>query len=81
MGNIGDVATAFERAINDEATSRQAYDLGGPAILTLRKIVRFVCTTSCVPAHVIERPAPVAVVEATRTDFGAGRPVTTDNYC
>ncbi len=77
---IGDVATAFERAIDDEATSRQAYDLGGPEILTLGNIVRFVGTTIGVPAHVIELPDPVARVQATIMDFVPGRPFSTDNY-
>jgi NADH dehydrogenase len=77
---IGDVATAFERAVEDDATSRQSYDLGGPDIFTLAELVRFAGATIGIPAHVIPLPDAIARVQAFVMDFVPGRPFSTDNY-
>jgi len=43
---VADVATCFVRALVDNETIREAYDLCGPTVYTLEELVRYVCELS-----------------------------------
>jgi len=77
---IGDVVQAFERALDGGTTSRQAYDLGGPQVLSLRELVEYTGAVIGVPAKVIPLPDAIARAQAFVMDFVPGRPFSTDNY-
>jgi len=77
---VGDVVRAIERAIDDDGTHRQSYDLGGPEIVTLRELVEFTGEVIGVRAKVIPLPDAIARLQAMIMDFVPGRPFSTDNY-
>jgi NADH dehydrogenase len=77
---VGDVARAFEVALDGGPTSRQSYDLCGPEVVTLAELVRFAGEASGVPARILPLPDAVARVQAFVMDFVPGRPFSTDNY-
>jgi uncharacterized protein YbjT (DUF2867 family) len=77
---VGDVARAFELALDGGATSRQSYDLCGPEVVTLAELVRFAGEASGVRARILPLPDAVARAQAFLMDFVPGRPFSTDNY-
>lgn len=77
---VGDVARAFELALDGGPTSRQSYDLCGPEVVTLAELVRRAGAAIGVPARIVPLPDAVARVQAFVMDFVPGRPFSTDNY-
>ncbi len=77
---VGDVARAFELALDGGATSRQSYDLCGPETVTLAELVRFAGESSGVRARILPLPDAIARAQAFVMDFVPGRPFSTDNY-
>lgn len=77
---IGDVVRAFEVALDSGSAHGQAYDLGGPEVITLRRLVEYTGEVIGVPAKVIPLPDAVSRVQAFVMDFVPGRPFSTDNY-
>jgi NADH dehydrogenase len=78
--HVGDVARAFEIALDGAATRGQSYDLGGPEVMTLRELVERVGAMAGTPARVIPLPDSISRVQAFLMDFVPGRPFSTDNY-
>jgi uncharacterized protein YbjT (DUF2867 family) len=78
--HVGDVATAFERALTGNHASGQSYELCGPQVMTLRELVEAVARHSGRRARVIPLSDPLARVQAFVMDFVPGRPFSTDNY-
>ena len=77
---VGDVARAFELALEGGATSRQSYELCGPEVVTLAELVRLAGEASGVRARILPLPDAVARAQAFVMDFVPGRPFSTDNY-
>ena len=77
---IGDVVRAFELALDSGTTHGQSYDLGGPEVVTLRRLVEYTGEVIGVPAKVIPLPDAISRVQAFVMDFVPGRPFSTDNY-
>jgi NADH dehydrogenase len=77
---VGDVVRSFEVALDSGATSRQSYDLGGPDVLTLRRLVEYTGEVIGVRARVLPLPDAISRVQAFVMDFVPGRPFSTDNY-
>ncbi|MCU0761329.1 MAG: complex I NDUFA9 subunit family protein [Steroidobacteraceae bacterium] len=77
---VGDVVRAFEVALDSGATSRQSYDLGGPDVVTLRRLVEYTGEVIGVRARVIPLPDAISRIQAFVMDFVPGRPFSTDNY-
>ncbi len=77
---VGDVVQAFERALDDDATRRQSYDLCGPEVLTLAELVRYTGEVIGVRPRVLPLPDAIARAQAFVMDFVPGRPFSTDNY-
>ena len=76
---VGDVAEAFIAALQNDSTFDERFDLGGPKVLTLAEIVRYV-------AHVIDRPTYViplgrflSGVQANVLEYVPGKPFSRDN--
>jgi NADH dehydrogenase len=77
---IEDVAAAFMRALADDATAGECYELAGPDILTLREIVVMVRDRLGLRRAIIGLPDFAARVQASVCDFVPGKPFSTDNY-
>jgi NADH dehydrogenase len=77
---IEDVVAAFLRALADDATAGECYELAGPEILTLREIVAMVRDRLGVRRAIIGLPDFAARAQAAVCDFIPGKPFSTDNY-
>ena len=77
---IGDVVAAMQRALSDEATAGECYELCGPERLALVDIVRRVRDRLGVARAVIGIPDFAARMQAAICDFVPGKPFSTDNY-
>jgi NADH dehydrogenase len=77
---VGDVVAAILRALADEATAGETYELGGPDVLTLREIVAMVRDRLRLRRAIIGIPDFAARLQAAVFDFVPGKPFSTDNY-
>ena len=77
---LDDVIEAVERAVEDSATDGQAYELGGPEVLTLREIVQQIARAMDRRMLVIGLPQWLSRLQASVMDFVPGKPFSTDNY-
>lgn len=77
---IEDVVAAFMRALADDATAGECYELAGPEILTLREIVALVRDRLGLRRAIIGLPDFAARAQAAVCDFVPGKPFSTDNY-
>lgn len=77
---VGDVVSAFERALVDPATVGGSYDLGGPDTLTLRELVELAGALSGTRAKVIPLPDFIGRLQAAILDFVPGKPFSSDNF-
>jgi NADH dehydrogenase len=77
---IGDVVAALQRALADEATAGESYELCGPEHFTLREIVCRVRDELGLTRAVIGIPDFAARLQAAVCDFVPGKPFSTDNY-
>jgi uncharacterized protein YbjT (DUF2867 family) len=77
---VGDVATAFTRALRGGATSHQSYELCGPEVLTLEQIVRISAQAAHLPCHIVRLPDALAYLQGAVLQLLPGKPFSTDNY-
>jgi len=77
---IGDVVAALVRALADDSTAGECYELCGPETLTLREIVCQVRDQLGLARIVIGLPDWAARLQAAICDFVPGKPFSTDNY-
>jgi NADH dehydrogenase len=77
---VGDVVAAILRALADEATAGETYELGGPDVLTLAEIVAMVRDRLRLSRAIIGIPDFAARLQAAIFDFVPGKPFSTDNY-
>lgn len=77
---IGDVVAAILRALGDDATAGECYELCGPESFTLREIVCRVRDQLGLARAVIGIPDFAARLQAAVCDFVPGKPFSTDNY-
>jgi NADH dehydrogenase len=78
--SVDDVVAALIGCLHGGATSRQAYELGGPHIYSLREIVELVANLTRRRRLVVGLPDFVARLQALVMDFVPGRPFSSDNY-
>ena len=74
-----DVAAAFVKALGDDATIGQVYQLCGPRVYSLRELVSYVRDQLGVRRLIIGLPDPIAKLQARIFDFVPGKPFSTDN--
>jgi NADH dehydrogenase len=77
---VGDLVAALRRALADEATAGECYELCGPERMTLREIVCQVRDRLGLARAVIGIPDFAARLQAAVCDFVPGKPFSTDNY-
>jgi uncharacterized protein YbjT (DUF2867 family) len=77
---IGDVVEAFCRALIDERTCRQSYELYGPDIVTLAQIVRMTARQMGLRRFVVPLPNALGRAQGFVMDFVPGKPFSSDNY-
>lgn len=77
---VGDVVAACVRALADEATAGECYELCGPERMTLREVVCLVRDRLGLARAVIGIPDIAARLQAAVCDFVPGKPFSTDNY-
>ncbi|MEM8546867.1 MAG: complex I NDUFA9 subunit family protein [Pseudomonadota bacterium] len=76
---VDDVCAAFLKALADDATVGQRYQLCGPRVYSLRELVRYVQEQLGLRRWIIGLPDPVARLQARIFDFVPGKPLSTDN--
>ena len=79
-GVVEDVAAAFVRCLEDDATFGQAYDLCGPKIYTLRELVALVGEITGHPRPIIGLADTLSWLQAFSLEFLPGKLLTRDNY-
>ncbi len=77
---VGDVVAAIQRALADDATAGETYELCGPELMTLRDIVCRVRDRLGLARAVVGIPDVAARLQAAVCDFVPGKPFSTDNY-
>jgi uncharacterized protein YbjT (DUF2867 family) len=77
---VGDVVAAIQRALADDGTAGEIYELCGPERLTLGEIVRGVRDRLGLRRAVFGIPDFAARIQAAVCDFVPGKPFSTDNY-
>ena len=77
---IGDVVSAFCRALVDEKAVRQTYELYGKDIVTLAQIVRMTARQMGLRRIVIPLPDTIGRMQAFAMDFVPGKPFSSDNF-
>jgi len=77
---VGDVATAFMRALGLRASFGASYELCGPEVLTLNEIVRLTAQAAQLPCHVLPLPDAVAWLQGALMQLVPGKPFSLDNY-
>jgi NADH dehydrogenase len=76
--HVGDVAHAFEIALEDEATIGKSYELCGPRVYTFREVVEDIARMLGVKRTIIALPDGLARLQAKI--LGLFKVFTTDNY-
>jgi uncharacterized protein YbjT (DUF2867 family) len=77
---VGDVADAFVRALDDEATIGRSYDLVGPEVMTLGEIVTLTARTKGWTRVVLPLPPALGRLQAEIGEHLPGKPISRDNW-
>jgi len=77
---VGDVAQAFVRALDDDASIGATYELCGPEVLTLAQMVKLTAQAAKLPCHLLPLPDAIAWLQGVLMDFIPGKPFSLDNY-
>jgi len=77
---INDVVEAFVRALDNPATARQVYELYGPEVISLKKLVRQIAQAMGWRRWVIPLPDALGWVQATIAEWIPGKPFSRDNF-
>lgn len=77
---LGDVVEAFARALREEGTSHQSYELYGPDTLTLAQVMQATARARGLHRLVVPLPDALGRFQALAMDFVPGKPFSSDNY-
>ena len=77
---VEDVVAAMVRALEDDDTAGESYQLCGPDAFTLRELVTLLRDELGLRKAVVRLPDPLARLQAAIMDFVPGKPFSTDNY-
>ena len=77
---MDDVVAALVRALPDDATAGESYQLCGPEQYTLIELVRLVRDELGLRRAIVGLPDWAARLQAAICDFVPGKPFSTDNY-
>jgi NADH dehydrogenase len=76
---VGDVVTAFERALASRETEGQGYDLCGPSVYTLRDLVRWTSETAGAVRPIVPLRGGLATLQAFVLEHLPGKLMSRDN--
>lgn len=77
---VGDVVEAFVRALRDRSTIRQVYELYGPEVITLKKLVRRIAALMGWRRWVLPLPDALGWAQAMVAEWLPGKPFSRDNF-
>ncbi len=77
---VGDVVEAYARALGDDASIGQSYDLVGPEVMTLAQIVRLTAAARGRHRAVIALPEALGRLQAEIGEHLPGKPISRDNW-
>ena len=77
---VGDVVEAFVRALDDDASIGQGYDLVGPDVMTLSEIIRMTARARGRHRAVIALPDALGRLQAEIGEHLPGKPISRDNW-
>lgn len=77
---VGDVVEAFVRALGDESTADQRYELCGPKVYTLRELVEYTAQLIGRKRLIIGLSDKLSRLQGRVFEKLPGQPFTTDNY-
>jgi len=78
---VGDVAHAVAAIVNDpEAHAAKTYELGGPEIMTMTEVNRWIAEATGHERPMLELPDEVSGLLATMTGWLPGAPITRDQW-
>jgi NADH dehydrogenase len=77
---VNDVVDAFVRALGNPATIRQVYELYGPEVITLKKLVRRIAQVMGWRRLVLPLPDALGWVQAMIAEWMPGKPFSRDNF-
>jgi NADH dehydrogenase len=77
---VGDVAEAFYRALLDDATAGQHFELCGPEVFSLRELVEYTAKTAGLRRLILPLNDGMSRLQARLLGVVPGRPFTLDNY-
>lgn len=77
---VEDVVAAIMKALADDATAGECYELGGPEVFTLREIVTMARDRLGLRRLILGMPDFASRIQAAIFDFVPGKPFSTDNY-
>jgi NADH dehydrogenase len=77
---VGDVVEAYARALGDDASIGQSYDLVGPEVMTLAQIVRMTADARGRHRAVIALPDALGRLQAEVGEHLPGKPISRDNW-
>ncbi len=78
--HVGDVVEAFRRALSRPDSIGQTYELYGPDVFTLKRIVRMTAQTLGLRRWVLPLPAPLGRLQAEVGEWLPGKPISRDNF-
>ena len=76
---VGDVAAAFITALDDKTTYGKRYDLGGPEVMTLAQIVRYVADVVGKTVVIVPLGKALSALQANIFEYVPGKPLSRDN--
>jgi len=77
---VEDVAEAFRRALSSRATIGQTYELCGPEIMTLKRLVQMTASAAGMQCRILPLPDFVSWLQAAVMGLLPGTPFSLDNY-
>lgn len=76
---VGDVAKAFQKAMDDRGSAGRTYELCGPKAYALRELVTFIARHSGHERRIVAAPQALARFEARIGELIPGKPLSRDN--
>jgi uncharacterized protein YbjT (DUF2867 family) len=77
---VGDVVEAFARALDDRRSIGDSFDLVGPDVMSLRRIVRLAARGRGRYRAVLGLPQKLGQLQANIGEFLPGKPISRDNW-
>jgi NADH dehydrogenase len=78
--SVEDVTQAFRRALTDNTTIGQTYELCGPESMTLEQLVRLTAAVAGIRCTILRLPDFVARLQGVVMGLLPGKPFSVDNY-